>query len=122
MLRYVFVVDDSSLHRQEVTRVLSSRGYAVRTAADGAEALSVLESDEPPAVVLLDMEMPVVTGREVLEHMDDSPRLRHIPVVILTASEAPATTSPDRLALCKPVAEADLLAIVDAFCKPYQAA
>ncbi len=61
---------------------------------DGEQALDFLHQRGPyanrhgplPAVILLDLKMPKVDGREVLRHVRTSPALRHIPVVILTSS------------------------------------
>lgn len=61
---------------------------------DGAEALEYLRAEgryagrstPDPAVVLLDLKMPKVTGIEVLEHVKANPALRHIPIVMLTSS------------------------------------
>ncbi|HEY0864122.1 MAG TPA: response regulator [Lacunisphaera sp.] len=61
---------------------------------DGEQALDFLHrrgphatrTGPPPAVILLDLKMPKVDGREVLRHVRADPELRHIPVVILTSS------------------------------------
>lgn len=61
---------------------------------DGAEAMTFLRqrdeyADEPrPDIVLLDLNMPKMDGKEVLEAMQADPELRRIPVVVLTSSEA----------------------------------
>ena len=63
---------------------------------DGEQALDFLHhrgayATRPgllPAVILLDLKMPKVDGREVLRHVRTDPELRHIPVVILTSSRA----------------------------------
>jgi two-component system, chemotaxis family, response regulator Rcp1 len=62
--------------------------------ADGEEALRFLRregvhAEAPrPDLVLLDLNMPLVSGREVLEQVKEDPELRRIPVVVLTTSEA----------------------------------
>ncbi|MBN2505324.1 MAG: response regulator [Verrucomicrobia bacterium] len=61
---------------------------------DGAEALAFLYREEPythaprPDLILLDLNMPRKDGREVLQHIKADPRLRRIPVVVLTTSQA----------------------------------
>ena len=61
---------------------------------DGAQALAFLRREAPytdavrPDLILLDLNMPVMDGREVLERIKDDPELRRIPVVILTTSRA----------------------------------
>jgi CheY-like chemotaxis protein len=64
----VLVVDDEALVRQLITTVLKAQGYAVETAASGLEALERIASD-PPAVVLLDLMMPVMDGWAVLDRV-----------------------------------------------------
>jgi two-component system, cell cycle sensor histidine kinase and response regulator CckA len=61
----ILVVDDESLVRTQVRRMLESHGYTVLEAADGVAALAVLERDAP-ALVLLDVTMPGLDGTEVL--------------------------------------------------------
>ncbi len=66
----------------------------IHVAKDGEQALDFLHRRGPfahyagplPAVILLDLKMPKVDGREVLRHVRTDPALRHIPVVILTSS------------------------------------
>ena len=66
----------------------------IHVAEDGAQALDFLHRRGPhagrtgplPAVILLDLKMPKVDGREVLRHVRTDPDLRHIPVVTLTSS------------------------------------
>ncbi|MFD9738254.1 response regulator [Umezawaea sp. NPDC059074] len=63
---------------------------------DGVEALRFLRQEEPharaplPDLILLDLNLPLMDGREVLSHIKADPRLRPIPVVVLTTSEAEA--------------------------------
>jgi two-component system, chemotaxis family, response regulator Rcp1 len=61
---------------------------------DGVEALSFLRREDPhreaptPDLILLDLNLPRKDGRQVLTELKSDPRLRHIPVVVLTTSEA----------------------------------
>jgi CheY-like chemotaxis protein len=61
---------------------------------DGAEALSYLRNEEPhtnaprPDLILLDLNLPRRDGREVLAEVKGDPDLRHIPVIVLTTSQA----------------------------------
>ena len=61
------------------------------TFCDGASALEYLNdpSNELPDLVLLDLNLPGMDGRELLAEIKGSPRLQHVPVVILTTSNAP---------------------------------
>ena len=61
---------------------------------DGAAALTYLRKEEPyadaprPDLILLDLNLPRLDGREVLQEIKDDPDLRHIPVIVLTTSQA----------------------------------
>jgi diguanylate cyclase (GGDEF)-like protein len=78
------VADDSATIRGALQHHLVERGYGVVQAADGEEALAVIRSERPDAV-LLDVEMPVLDGHSVLRALQADPDLAVIPVVFLTA-------------------------------------
>jgi DNA-binding response OmpR family regulator len=80
----ILVVDDD-VNIQAVLRYrLEAAGHSVVTAADGAEALEVI-STNPPDAVVLDLMMPLVDGIEVLEQMAKDASMKKIPVLVLTA-------------------------------------
>jgi CheY-like chemotaxis protein len=85
----VLVVDDDSAIRETIFEVLSEEGYDVECAANGRDALRLLDTREPPRLVLLDLMMPVMSGWEVLEAMHEDERLARIPVVVVSAMTAP---------------------------------
>jgi len=63
------------------------RPFETRTATDGAEALALLQADpEGFDVLLLDLALPGMNGLQVLSHLKDDPRLKHLPVILQTAS------------------------------------
>jgi CheY-like chemotaxis protein len=80
----VLVVDDEPEILQLVGRMLAAKGYAVETAADGAEALARADALVPD-VVLLDAMLPKVHGFEACRRLKASARTRHVPVVMMTA-------------------------------------
>jgi signal transduction histidine kinase/DNA-binding response OmpR family regulator len=81
----LLVVDDVDDNRFALTRRLAREGYKnVATAADGEQALELLNS-RPFDLVLLDIMMPKLNGYEVLGRMKADSRLRHIPVVMISA-------------------------------------
>ncbi|HYN96224.1 MAG TPA: response regulator [Pilimelia sp.] len=79
----VLVADDSGVVRAVLTEQLSARGFTVLQAADGEQALTVCRRERPD-IVLLDVDMPVRTGHEVLTELRGAAETRDIPVVFLT--------------------------------------
>jgi len=81
----LLIVDDIEDNRFALSRRLAREGYLnVTTAADGRQALDLLNS-RPFDLVLLDIMMPNVNGYEVLAEMKADERLRHIPVIMISA-------------------------------------
>jgi two-component system cell cycle response regulator len=78
------VVDDSRLNRIKLAHGLEGQGHAVALAEDGSQALEMLRA-EPFDVVLLDIEMPILDGYEVLARMKGDASLRAIPVIVISA-------------------------------------
>ncbi len=83
-VREILVIDDEQDMLKVMTFVLSSKGFKVHTALDGAEAIEKLK-DLQPQLIFLDLEMPHLGGLDVCENIKEQPRLREIPIVILTA-------------------------------------
>ncbi len=78
---HVLVVDDNELYRSAVERMLSRAGYAVTTARDGGDAMSVV-STQPVDLVLCDVKMPGITGHELVRQVRDvNPDL---PCIVIT--------------------------------------
>ena len=80
----VMVVDDSITVRKVTRRLLERHHLGVILAKDGQDALAKLE-DQRPDVMLLDIEMPRMDGYELARHMRNDPRLRDIPVIMITS-------------------------------------
>ena len=80
----ILLVEDNELNRDMLSRRLTRRGFDVLLALDGAEALAVTES-ALPALVLMDVSLPVMDGLEVTRRLKANPATRDIPIVVLTA-------------------------------------
>jgi DNA-binding response OmpR family regulator len=80
----VLVVDDDPGARLFARRVLEKSGYPVVDASNGREALERLDGDTPVALVVADLNMPVLDGLELIWEMRDADRWSHIPVIVLT--------------------------------------
>ena len=83
---FILAVDDLQENRELVARYLSRSGHIVVTAAGGEEALSTLEQTDVD-VVLLDLLMPGMDGREVLYRIKQHPEWRATPVIVISGSQ-----------------------------------
>lgn len=80
----ILVVEDDPTSREALVTLLESQGYDVAAAADGEEALARLRAPEPPALVLLDLMLPVMDGFEFRTRQMQQPELAEIPVIVLS--------------------------------------
>jgi CheY-like chemotaxis protein len=111
--RTVLIVDDEPELRDTLRDVLQDEGYAVAVASNGKEALAALPSLRRPCAIILDIIMPVLSGRDFYQAMRADPRFADIPVLISTSdpSRAPAGVPVMR----KPINLGRLVATVDSF-------
>lgn len=87
--RMIFIVDDSPIDIELTTIALEATGreIVVRSATDGKSALAMLRNGlGAPALILLDLKMPGMSGIEVLREIRSDDRLRELPVVVITSS------------------------------------
>lgn len=82
--RDILVVDDDADIREVVESILRSDGYSVRTAENGAEALEQVRAHRPD-VILLDIRMPVMDGREFHRRLGELDPQHHIAVAMMSA-------------------------------------
>jgi CheY-like chemotaxis protein len=83
----ILIVDDDGESREALAELLSNEGYAVRCAEDGRQALDYLSRSRKPALIILDLMMPVMSGWEFRARQKLDARLKSLPVVVMTASE-----------------------------------
>lgn len=88
MSKLALVVDDSMLIRHTVCRFLEDRGFRVESASNGVEALEMLKGMRPD-VILTDLQMPKMDGRQLLHALQAKPQTSKIPVVILAVKNLP---------------------------------
>jgi CheY-like chemotaxis protein len=81
----ILLVEDTTQLRDSLKKLLEQQGYSVITARDGRAALRKLRSGEPPALILLDLRMPGMSGWEFREEQKKQPDVASIPIVVLTA-------------------------------------
>jgi DNA-binding NtrC family response regulator len=85
MKKKVLVVDDDATIRQMYVPFFTGRGYDVRAAANGRQAIDIIKGERID-LVILDLNMPEMSGEEVLKIVADTDSWKRIPVVIDTAS------------------------------------
>lgn len=110
----ILLVEDDVAIRETVSECLSSEGYRVAAAEHGADALARLTGGERPALVLLDLVMPVMNGAELVARVRAEPSLAGLPVVLMTAAISVPTEALPQVdaTLVKPFDLDDLLAAV----------
>jgi chemosensory pili system protein ChpA (sensor histidine kinase/response regulator) len=81
---FALVVDDSITVRRVTQRLLERNGMRVMTARDGMDAVALL-AEHVPDVILLDIEMPRMDGYEVAAYVRGDPRLRDVPIIMITS-------------------------------------
>ena len=86
----ILVVDDEPLNREMLLRRLARMGFTTTGAPNGQVALEIM-TREPFDLVLLDIMMPVLDGYQTLDHLKADRKLKHIPVVMLTALDEVAS-------------------------------
>jgi CheY-like chemotaxis protein len=105
----VLVVDDDDALRGEIAELLALGGYRVREAGDGASALELLRAPDGVDVVLLDLWMPTMDGWTFRVRQLEDPSIRHVPVVILSADDAPQARAVHAEAFLQKPFDADAL-------------
>ena len=107
----VAIVDDDRDIREMIRVILETRGYRVIEARDGQDALERLV-DDPPDLILLDLMMPRMDGVEFCQRQQQDPRLRQVPVVILSGKGVKTPMEGPRERLRKPIDLTQLLDVV----------
>ncbi len=79
----ILIVDDNAAVLQALEFFFQSESYSVLQAADGETGLR-LAMENPLDIVLLDVEMPLMSGMDVCRAIKENPDLRHLPVVAMT--------------------------------------
>ena len=111
MAKRILVVEDDNDLRQYFHDVLSTAGFDVEQAADGMQALQLLDNRRPDLVVL-DLRMPYFTGVEIRQDLAANILTRQIPVVVVSGSPQDLGDIPVDCLLKKPVMPDELLGAV----------
>jgi CheY-like chemotaxis protein len=115
----ILIVDDDPDIRDALQMALdlalADRAHEILTASDGAEALEAMRVTTPK-LILLDLMMPVMSGSELLDVMRRDPRLRDVPVVVVSAWSREAAVAGAQGFLSKPINMDDLLHVIENYC------
>jgi CheY-like chemotaxis protein len=83
-LRHVLVVEDDPANRELVAEVARREGLEVRAAANGVDGLVQLAQPPLPAVIILDLEMPLMHGLDFLRELRKVPGATEVPVILVS--------------------------------------
>ncbi len=114
----VLLVEDNEMNRDMLSRRLTRNGFDVVMAVDGQQAVDMAGS-ESPAVILMDMSLPVIDGWEATRQVKANPQTKDIPLIALTAHAMAEDEAKARAAGCddfdtKPVDIARLVGKINA--------
>src|SRR2546426_8036562 len=80
----ILLVEDNEMNRDMLSRRLERKGYTVAIAIDGQQAVDMASAD-PPALILMDMSLPVLDGWEATRRIKSNEATKGIPIIALTA-------------------------------------
>jgi DNA-binding response OmpR family regulator len=83
--RNVLIVEDDPVVSRLVGHLLTRRGFTVHVAADGLEAQAMLKTMTRPAVIVMDVMLPYISGFELITQIRTTPGLDCVPVIVLTS-------------------------------------
>ena len=99
MTKRILVVEDTEDNRQIMRDLLSSAGYDLVEAQDGAEGVAMAKSARPD-LILMDIQLPVLDGYEATRRIKADPALTHIPVIAVTSYALSGDEAKTRAAGC----------------------
>ena len=119
MSKRILVIEDTEDNRQIIRDLLSSVGYELIEAMDGAEGVAMAQSQHPD-LILMDIQLPLVDGYEATRSIKRDPELKHIPVIAVTSYALSGDEERAREAGCdayvaKPYSTRHLLAKIGQF-------
>jgi CheY-like chemotaxis protein len=106
--RRILIVEDDPQLREMYRSALRTAGYVVAAVEDGADALRQIEHSKP-ALVVLDLALPRVDGRDVNRELKSRSDTRDIPVVVVSGAEISPNDAKDFACVCRKPCDADRL-------------
>jgi CheY-like chemotaxis protein len=114
----VLIIEDDDDVRDALAQLLEDEGYGVHAAHNGREGLQIASEAAPPRVIVLDLMMPIMNGWEFLAARRNDPRLRNVPVVVVSAAGDPKRLGEVTAFLRKPIDIRRLLQVVQEYAAP----
>lgn len=119
MSKRILVVEDQEDNRRILRDLLTSAGYQLLEANDGAQGIAVAEAHRPD-LILMDVQMPILDGYEATRRIKANPELSAIPIIIVTSYALSGDEDKARAAGCdaymaKPYSPRQLLAKVNEY-------
>ncbi len=109
----VLIVEDDRCIRESLRELLADEGFSVSTAEHGGQALMLLRNGLRPAVVLLDLMMPIMDGWQLLKIIRADSELQLLPVIVVSAARDKGNPAGATACVNKPVSLDVLLAQVE---------
>jgi two-component system cell cycle response regulator DivK len=119
MRKCILVVEDQEDNRQILRDLLTSAGFDMIEAENGADAITAAEANRPD-LILMDIQLPILDGYEATRRIKANPDLKSIPIIVVTSYALSGDEDKARLAGCddyvaKPFSPRDLLAKIKAY-------
>ncbi|MRG72896.1 response regulator [Alphaproteobacteria bacterium HT1-32] len=119
MAKKILIVEDNELNMKLFNDLLQAHGYETLQSKDGKEALK-LARDNMPDLILMDIQLPEISGLEITRMLKEDPGLKHIPVIAVTAFAMKGDEEKIREGGCegyiaKPISVANFLETVASF-------
>jgi len=117
MPKTILIVDDSATMLLSVKSTLEMNGFIVETAGDGLQALNKLNGGIKPDLIITDINMPIMSGLELIKNVRTLPGFRFTPILTLTTeSQSDKRNEGKKLGatgwLVKPVSGPDLVSVI----------
>ena len=113
---HILVVEDDEGVREAMVSILQVTGYSVASAINGKEALDYLRDAATPDLIISDLAMPVMDGKQFRREQVKDPRLAKVPVIVVSALSDQTDIDANEIFI-KPVDVDILLAAVDRYCR-----
>ena len=119
MRKCILVVEDQEDNRQILRDLLTSGGFDMIEAENGADAITAAEANRPD-LILMDIQLPILDGYEATRRIKANPELKSIPIIVVTSYALSGDEEKARLAGCddyvaKPFSPRALLAKIKAY-------